>query len=46
LWASEETIYGRFGYGFASFAGQIMIARAHTPYALPFRTARFDSLSR
>ena len=23
LWASEETIYGRFGYGMASVAGEI-----------------------
>jgi predicted acetyltransferase len=38
LWASEETIYGRFGYGFASFAGQVQIAREHTDYALPFES--------
>jgi predicted acetyltransferase len=36
LWASEETIYGRFGYGMASLAGEISIAREHTEYAQPF----------
>jgi predicted acetyltransferase len=25
LWASEETIYGRFGYGLASWAGQLKV---------------------
>jgi predicted acetyltransferase len=25
LWASEETIYGRFGYGIASWAGQLTV---------------------
>ena len=29
LWASEETIYGRFGYGLASFCGEIALAREH-----------------
>ena len=27
LWASEETIYGRFGYGLASWAGDLEIER-------------------
>src|ERR1700742_3544851 len=27
LWASEETIYGRFGYGIASWQGDVKIAR-------------------
>jgi predicted acetyltransferase len=27
LWASEETIYGRFGYGLASFVGAVSIPR-------------------
>ena len=25
LWASEETIYGRFGYGLASWAGELKV---------------------
>ncbi|MDX6439302.1 MAG: hypothetical protein QOF45_1885 [Gaiellaceae bacterium] len=29
LWASEEAIYGRFGYGMASLAGEIGIASAY-----------------
>ena len=36
LWASEETIYGRFGYGMASEAGEISLAREHAAFALPF----------
>jgi predicted acetyltransferase len=36
LWASEETIYGRFGYGLASFCGEITLAHEHTQFALPF----------
>jgi predicted acetyltransferase len=27
LWASEETIYGRFGYGPAAFAGEVAIPK-------------------
>jgi predicted acetyltransferase len=27
LWASEETIYGRFGYGLGSFVGEVSIPR-------------------
>src|SRR5262245_9642979 len=27
LWATEDTIYGRFGYGIASVSGEIEIAR-------------------
>ncbi len=29
LWASEETIYGRFGYGLASLAGSIELPRTY-----------------
>jgi len=29
LWASEETIYGRFGYGLASLTGEIALPRTH-----------------
>jgi predicted acetyltransferase len=36
LWASEETIYGRFGYGLASWCGEIKLARTWTAYAQPF----------
>jgi predicted acetyltransferase len=36
LWASEETIYGRFGYGIAAWAGEIKLGREWTAYARPF----------
>ena len=36
LWASEETIYGRFGYGLASFCGEITLPREYTSFARPF----------
>jgi predicted acetyltransferase len=36
LWASEETIYGRFGYGLASFCGEIALPREYTSFAQPF----------
>src|SRR5580765_8340699 len=36
LWASEESIYGRFGYGLASFCGEITLAHEHAAFALPF----------
>ena len=29
LWASEEPIYGRFGYGLASLAGEAKLSRTH-----------------
>jgi predicted acetyltransferase len=35
LWASEETIYGRFGYGLAAWCGQIKLARTWAAYAQP-----------
>jgi len=35
LWASEETIYGRFGYGIASWAGDVKIAREWGAFAGP-----------
>jgi predicted acetyltransferase len=44
LWASEETIYGRFGYGMASFCGEINLAHEYTSFARPFEpegTMRF-----
>ncbi len=36
LWASEETIYGRFGYGMASLAGEISIQREYGAFARSF----------
>ncbi len=35
LWASEETIYGRFGYGLAAWAGEIKLERVWNEYAVP-----------
>jgi predicted acetyltransferase len=35
LWASEETIYGRFGYGMASLAGEMALPREHSDFASP-----------
>jgi predicted acetyltransferase len=36
LWASEGTIYGRFGYGLASRMGAISLAKERTRFAQPF----------
>ena len=44
LWASEETIYGRFGYGLASWAGQLEVQHesdAFRDLPEPAATARF-----
>jgi len=38
LWASEDTIYGQFGYGLASLSGNIDVARAHSAFAKPFES--------
>jgi predicted acetyltransferase len=35
LWASEGTIYGRFGYGIASLGGEIELPRDHAAFAVP-----------
>src|SRR5439155_3526792 len=35
LWASEERIYGRFGYGMASYAGEMSLARDRSGFARP-----------
>jgi predicted acetyltransferase len=35
LWASEETIYGRFGYGIASWGGEVSIPRVWSAFAQP-----------
>ena len=36
LWASEETIYGRFGYGLSSLAGSFDLPRDRAAFAHPF----------
>jgi predicted acetyltransferase len=36
LWASEATIYGRFGYGLASRIGAISLSRDRAQFAQPF----------
>jgi predicted acetyltransferase len=44
LWASEETIYGRFGYGIASWAGELKIPHEWDEFAQPlepYGTVRF-----
>jgi predicted acetyltransferase len=46
LWASEETIYGRFGYGLASWSGEIALPRDANAFAHPLERrgqARFVS---
>jgi predicted acetyltransferase len=35
LWASEETIYGRFGYGAAAFAGEVTIPKEYVQFVAP-----------
>ena len=35
LWASEEAIYGRFGYGMASLAGEIALPSGYTGLRAP-----------
>ena len=32
LWASEDALYGRFGYGIASFSGNIEVSRDHAAF--------------
>jgi predicted acetyltransferase len=39
LWASEDTLYGRFGYGIASFSGSIDLPRERIAYADQFEPA-------
>ena len=36
LWASEATIYGRFGYGMSSLGGEFELPRARASFARPF----------
>src|SRR5579859_1977598 len=35
LWASEETIYGRFGYGLAAWCGEMKLPREWSSFAQP-----------
>jgi predicted acetyltransferase len=47
LWASEETIYGRFGYGIASWAGELKVQHEWDAFAEPLAlagTTRFVTL--
>ena len=39
LWASEETIYGRFGYGLGSWAGELKIQHEWDAFAQPLEPA-------
>lgn len=38
LWCSEETIYGRYGYGVASLTGEIDLPRTGTAFAQPLES--------
>src|SRR5262245_5922052 len=38
LWATEATIYGRYGYGIASFAAEIELARERSAYYASLET--------
>jgi predicted acetyltransferase len=47
LWASEDRIYGRYGYGLASLTGEIDVAREHSAFEAPaeaFGATRLVSL--
>ena len=39
LWATDDAIYGRFGYGMASVSGEIDVAREHAAYRAPLRSS-------
>jgi predicted acetyltransferase len=39
LWASEETIYGRFGYGLASWCGELKVPHEWDAFAEPLELA-------
>ena len=36
LWASEGSIYGRYGYGLAALTGELTLARERSAFAEPF----------
>jgi predicted acetyltransferase len=40
LWASEPTIYGRFGYGIATLLGDIDLPRERTAFGVPAEPGR------
>ena len=40
LWASEEVIYRRFGYGIASFTGEIELRRGYAALRAAARSVR------
>ena len=44
LWASEETIYGRFGYGLAAWAGEMKLPREWCGVRAAARAARPGAL--
>ncbi len=47
LWASEESIYGRFGYGIAGFAGEVEIPKEYVGFVEPReRTGRLRLVER
>ncbi|MBV8120420.1 MAG: GNAT family N-acetyltransferase [Alphaproteobacteria bacterium] len=39
LWATEDTIYGRFGFGLASFTAEIDLPRERSAFRTPFAAA-------
>jgi predicted acetyltransferase len=39
LWATEDTIYGRFGFGLASFTAEIDLARERSAFHASFATS-------
>ncbi|MBV8737294.1 MAG: GNAT family N-acetyltransferase [Alphaproteobacteria bacterium] len=39
LWATEDTIYGRFGFGLASFTAEIDLPRERSAFHVPFANA-------
>ncbi len=48
LWATEDTIYGRYGYGIASFSAEIELPRERSAYNAPmeaFGTTRLVPLT-
>ena len=39
LWASDERIYGRYGYGLASLIGEVSLPRPHADFAVSLEDA-------
>src|SRR5215813_6333512 len=39
LWATEDTIYGRFGFGLATFTAEMDLARERSTFHAPFAAA-------